>query len=64
MSRVIASAAMSLDGFVADTNDEVGPLFDWYTNGDVEFTGNDPDRVFRTGAARASTRSGCSIRSR
>jgi hypothetical protein len=30
MGEVIASAAMSLDGFVADPNDAVGPLFDWY----------------------------------
>jgi hypothetical protein len=42
---------MSLDGFIADTSDAVGPLFDWYGNGDVEVTGADPDRVFRTSAA-------------
>jgi hypothetical protein len=24
---------MSLDGFIADTNDQVGPLFHWYNNG-------------------------------
>jgi dihydrofolate reductase len=51
--KVIASAAMSLDGFIADAHDAVGPLFDWYGNGDVEFTGADPDRVFRTSAATA-----------
>jgi len=33
---------MSLDGFIADTNDQVGPLFDWYNNGNVEVTGH-PD---------------------
>ena len=27
--------ASSLDGFIADDNDGVGPLFDWYGNGDV-----------------------------
>jgi dihydrofolate reductase len=27
-------AVTSLDGFIADENDEVGPLFDWYFNGD------------------------------
>jgi dihydrofolate reductase len=53
MGQVIAAAAMSLDGFVADTSDEVGPLFDWYGNGDVEITGADPDRVFRVTAATA-----------
>jgi dihydrofolate reductase len=51
MATVIAAAAMSLDGFIADTSDAVGPLFDWYGNGDVEVTGADPDRVFRTSAA-------------
>ena len=29
MGNVIATAAVSLDGFVADTEDGVGPLFDW-----------------------------------
>ncbi len=28
-------AVVSLDGFIADDNDAVGPLFDWYANGDV-----------------------------
>jgi len=44
---------MSLDGFIADTADAVGPLFDWYSNGDIELIGADPDRVFRTTAATA-----------
>ena len=26
---------VSVDGFIADANDQVGPLFDWYGNGDV-----------------------------
>jgi|HubBroStandDraft_1064217.scaffolds.fasta_scaffold02498_13 dihydrofolate reductase len=51
--KVIANAAMSLDGYIADAQDQVGPLFDWYNNGDVEFTGADPDRLFRTSAASA-----------
>ncbi|WP_425576897.1 dihydrofolate reductase family protein [Nocardioides conyzicola] len=28
-------AVVSMDGFIADDHDEVGPLFDWYFNGDV-----------------------------
>ncbi len=51
--KVIATAAMSLDGFIADSSDAVGPLFDWYNNGDVEITGGDPDRVFHVTAATA-----------
>jgi dihydrofolate reductase len=53
MGKVIAQASMSLDGYIADPSDDVGPLFDWYSNGDVEFTGADPDRVFRVSAASA-----------
>jgi dihydrofolate reductase len=33
---VAASFCMSLDGFVARPDNSVGPLFDWYTGGDVE----------------------------
>src|SRR6266571_3040904 len=46
MGKVISQASMSLDGFIADTNDQVGPLFDWYDNGNVQVTGADPDPVF------------------
>ena len=27
-----------MDGFIADPDDDVGPLFDWYSEGPVEFT--------------------------
>ena len=53
MATVVTQASMSLDGFIADPSDNVGPLFDWYGNGDVEVTGADPDRVFRVSAASA-----------
>jgi dihydrofolate reductase len=36
MGTVVASFCTSLDGFIADPDDNVGPLFDWYFNGDVE----------------------------
>src|SRR3954470_17503222 len=45
MSKVVALMSMSLDGFVADANDGVPEVFDWYMNsGDVEFNtgGSDP----------------------
>jgi dihydrofolate reductase len=29
-------SVVSVDGFIADKDDHVGPLFDWYSNGDVE----------------------------
>ncbi|MFF1821824.1 dihydrofolate reductase family protein [Kribbella sp. NPDC058245] len=53
MSKVIAAAAVSLDGFVADTDDAVGPLFDWYNNGPVEVYGTDPGRPFHVSQASA-----------
>jgi dihydrofolate reductase len=53
MSKVIARASVSLDGFIADPLDAVGPLFDWYGNGDVAWGGGDPERVFHVSAASA-----------
>jgi dihydrofolate reductase len=35
MSKVLMHNVVSVDGFIADENDDVGPLFDWYFNGDV-----------------------------
>lgn len=46
MGDVIVSAAVSLDGFIADEAGGVGPLFDYYFNGEVDTTLADPDRVF------------------
>lgn len=34
MATVMMHAVVSVDGFIADDNDDVGPLFDWYFNGD------------------------------
>src|SRR5882757_2853534 len=44
MSKVIAIMSMSLDGYVADLNDGVAEVFDWYFSGDVEIPigGSDP----------------------
>ena len=36
MTKVIAIMSMSLDGYVADVNDGVAEVFDWYFSGDVE----------------------------
>jgi dihydrofolate reductase len=53
MGRALLFAAVSLDGFVADDHDRVGPLFDWYDNGDVAMTFGDEQRVFHTTPATA-----------
>ena len=34
MSTVVMHNVMSVDGFIADDNDDIGPLFEWYGNGD------------------------------
>lgn len=34
MSAVVMHNVVSVDGFIADDNDDVGPLFEWYFNGD------------------------------
>ena len=36
MSRVVANASMSLDGYIAKQDNSIGRLFDWLQNGDVE----------------------------
>ncbi|MDB6028716.1 MAG: Dihydrofolate reductase [Verrucomicrobiales bacterium] len=43
-SKVVALMSMSLDGYVADLNDGVAEVFDWYFSGDVEIPvgGSDP----------------------
>lgn len=35
MGKVVMYSSVSVDGFIADENDQPGPLFDWLTNGDV-----------------------------
>lgn len=37
MANTITGAVVSLDGYVTDINGDVGSLFDWYGNGDVEW---------------------------
>ena len=34
MGNVVMHNVVSVDGFIADENDQVGPLFDWYVNGE------------------------------
>lgn len=55
MSKLVAIMSMSLDGFVADRNDGVGEVFDWYmSSGDVEFnTGGSDPMTFNVSAPSA-----------
>jgi dihydrofolate reductase len=49
MSKVVALMSMSLDGYVADANDGVDEVFDWYFSGDIEVPVKSPtmDMTFR-----------------
>ena len=35
MGKVVMYSSVSVDGFIADENDQPGPLFEWLTSGDV-----------------------------
>ena len=54
MTKVVALMSMSLDGYVADANDGVAEVFDWYFSGDDE-SGHIP-RVLATPALGALER--------
>lgn len=45
MSTVVMHNVVSVDGFIADDNDGVGPLFDWYFNGDAAIVDGGPFKV-------------------
>ena len=40
MGAVIMHNVVSVDGFIADGNDDVGPLHEWYFSGDTPITGD------------------------
>ena len=53
MAHVIVNASVSLDGFIAQQNDDPGAIFDWYENGPVAIAAGDPERVFHVSQASA-----------
>jgi dihydrofolate reductase len=53
MGKVIAQFTMSLDGFIAEPNDDVGRLFQWYYRGDTDFPVAGANRVFKVSRASA-----------
>ncbi|MCW2758117.1 MAG: Dihydrofolate reductase [Nocardioidaceae bacterium] len=46
MGKVIASASMSLDGYIAKDDNTIGRLFDWLQNGEVEYSTATNDITF------------------
>jgi len=55
MSKIVAIMSMSLDGYVADPDDGVAEVFDWYTSsGDVEIhTGGSAPMTFTMSGSSA-----------
>jgi len=55
MSKLVAIMSMSLDGYIADRNDGVADVFDWYfTSGDIEInTGGADAMTFKVSEASA-----------
>lgn len=49
-STVVMHNVVSVDGFIADDHDDIGPLFDWYFNGDTPLTDEGGFRVSRASA--------------
>ena len=50
MSVVVMHAVASTDGYIADNHDDLGPLFEWYFNGDVEILDGGPFKVSKASA--------------
>jgi len=48
-------SCVSEDGFIADADDQVGPLFDWYGNGDVAIIDGGQIKVSRASADHVKT---------
>jgi dihydrofolate reductase len=53
MGKVTTEFTMSLDGFIAGPNDDVGTLFRWYFSGDTDFQSSSNDPVFKISRASA-----------
>jgi dihydrofolate reductase len=50
MGTVVMHNVVSVDGYIADDNDDVGPLFEWYSNGDTELVDGGPFAVSQASA--------------
>src|SRR4051794_23333676 len=51
MGKVVASASMSLDGYIAKEDNTIGHLFDWLDNGDLELRTFNRDITFHLSEA-------------
>lgn len=53
MTKLIAEFTISLDGFIAGADDEVRPIFGWYSSGDTDFQVPGSGMVFKVSRASA-----------
>src|SRR5215470_11246913 len=53
MARVVMQAVVSVDCYIAYPDDTVGPLFDWYRNGDAEVSARASGWTFHVSQASA-----------
>jgi dihydrofolate reductase len=53
LGKVLTHMTMSLDGFIAGPDDQVGELFEWYGAGDVTVPSSNDDVSFNVDAASA-----------
>jgi dihydrofolate reductase len=54
MARVVMQAVVSVDGYIAYPDDTVGPLFDWYFNGDTDLSATASGWTFRVSRTSAA----------
>jgi dihydrofolate reductase len=53
MGKVLTHMTMSLDGYIADPDDQPGELFDWYGAGNVSVPSGNPNVTFQVDQASA-----------
>ena len=53
MGKVLTHMTMSLDGYIADPDDQVGELFEWYEAGEVSVASANEDIAFKVDDASA-----------
>jgi dihydrofolate reductase len=55
MARILSHMTMSLDGYIAEPDDQIGELFEWYEAGDVAVPSANEDVSFRVDPAAAES---------
>jgi dihydrofolate reductase len=53
VGTVIMHNVVSVDGFIADEKDDVGPLHEWYFSGDTPITGSDDPEFDHSGSGNS-----------